>query len=575
MADNYNENDIASAQSDHDIASAQSDHDIASAQSDHNLTAVSSWDDYGVTIVTEDMNRKYSDCEDMDISKSNANNSYNNILQDSLGNEIINDDNASSGYQSNNDHRSSRPYKNDVYAKRIGDRLRSAKPKVPPKSTYIPPEFEENFSSTIEAGSNFEKYDKIEVIANGIDVPQKISTFQSSGLREIILNNLKNCNYTTPTPIQKYALPIIMNDRDMIASAQTGSGKTAAYILPILNKLLDEPSKLIVDGKHCEPQVLIMSPTRELAIQICELATRLSRDTGIKCELLYGGTATYYQREKVLRGVHILVATPGRLIDFVNRRLITFFSIRYFILDEADRLLDMGFQGDIEQILCHHTMVFTAERTTLMFSATLPENVQYIAKAFLKPDYISVAVGDIGGACKDVTQTILEVKKFDKRNALLSILKETDDCQGTIVFVEEKRQADFLAAILSEYDYPTTSIHGDRLQPQREIALRDFKQKRMKILVATSVASRGLDITGVKMVVNYDLPKTIEEYVHRIGRTGRLGNIGKAISFYDPEKDYPIAFDLAIILKRADQEVPTFLFKFRSKNYKPIKPNMF
>jgi hypothetical protein len=220
--------DIASAQSGHDIASAQSDHDIASAQSDHNLTAVSSWDDYGVTIVTEDMNRKYSDCEDMDISKSNANNSYNNILQDSLGNEIINDDNASSGYQSNNDHRSSRPYKNDVYAKRIGDRLRSAKPKVPPKSTYIPPEFEENFSSTIEAGSNFEKYDKIEVIANGIDVPQKISTFQSSGLREIILNNLKNCNYTTPTPIQKYALPIIMNDRDMIASAQTGSGKTVS-----------------------------------------------------------------------------------------------------------------------------------------------------------------------------------------------------------------------------------------------------------------------------------------------------------------------------------------------------------
>lgn len=438
------------------------------------------------------------------------------------------------------------------------------------KSTYIPPDFEENDELTMEAGLNFEKYDKIEVTVSGMDVPKNITSFKDSGLREILLCNLTKCHYSIPTPIQKYAIPIIMNGKDMIASAQTGSGKTAAFVLPILNSLISEPSEIVVDYNHCEPQGLILSPTRELAIQICEVTTKLSRGTSIRCELLYGGTATYHQKEKILRGVHIIVATPGRLIDFVNRGLITFSSLRFFVLDEADRMLDMGFSLDIERILSDNTMVSSAERSTVMFSATLPVNVQQIAKSYLKPDYISVAVGEIGGACKDVTQTFIEVNKFSKKTELVALLNDTNDGQGTIVFVEQKRQADFIAAFLSELNYPTTSIHGDREQPEREKALRDFKTKKMKVLVATAVAARGLDIMGVTTVVNFDLPKTIEEYVHRIGRTGRLGNSGRAVSFYDPDNDSAMAPYLVNTLKLADQNIPEFLSKYSGEVHGPL-----
>ncbi|XP_008183055.1 ATP-dependent RNA helicase vasa [Acyrthosiphon pisum] len=448
------------------------------------------------------------------------------------------------------------------------------------KSTYIPPEFEENDDLTMKAGLNFKEYEKIEVTVSGMDVPKNITSFKESGLCEVLLSNLTECNYGNPTPIQKYAIPIIMNGKDMIASAQTGSGKTAAFVLPILNSLISEPSELVFDYNHCEPQCLILSPTRELASQISSFAFKLSNGTSIRCRALYGGTAVYHQREKILSGVHIIVATPGRLIDFVNRGLITFSSLRFIVLDEADRMLDMGFTPAIQCIFSDNTMVSSAERSTLMFSATLPIDVQQIAKSYLKPDYISVAVGEVGGACKDVTQTFVEVNKFSKKNELVALLNETNDCQGTIVFVEQKRQADFIAAFLSELNYPTTSIHGDREQPEREKALRDFKTKKMKVLVATAVAARGLDIMGVTTVVNFDLPKTIEEYVHRIGRTGRLGNSGRAVSFYDPDNDSAMAPYLVNTLKRADQNIPEFLSKYSGEVHEPlnqfndIRPNV-
>lgn len=512
-------------------------------------------------------------------TKQNSHNDY--VPKDSWDIEA-NTNNSYQKYQNNGYHESGRDYQqgtrfpkksnNYANANTHNDKGngKSVKP-VAKKSTYIPPEFEENDDLTLEAGLNFEKYDKIEVTVSGTEVPKNITSFHDSGLTQILLSNLTKCHYTTPTPIQKYAIPIIMNGKDMIASAQTGSGKTAAFVLPILNNLISEPSKLVVDYNHCEPQALILSPTRELAIQICEVTTRLSKNTSIKCELLYGGTATYHQKERILRGVHIIVATPGRLIDFVSRGLITFSSLRFFVLDEADRMLDMGFSLDIERILSDNTMVSTEKRSTVMFSATLPILVQQIAKSYLKPDYISVAVGEVGGACKDVTQTFIEVNKFSKKNALVAMLNETNDCQGTIVFVEQKRQADFIAAFLSELNYPTTSIHGDRQQPEREQALRDFKTKKMKVLVATAVAARGLDIMGVTTVVNFDLPKTIEEYVHRIGRTGRLGNSGRAVSFFDPANDYAMAPYLVNTLKLAEQKVPEFLSQYEVDEYeKPL-----
>ncbi|XP_050533346.1 ATP-dependent RNA helicase vasa-like isoform X2 [Daktulosphaira vitifoliae] len=430
------------------------------------------------------------------------------------------------------------------------------------KAEYIPPDIENDVSNGgIEAGLNFDKYNTIEVNVSGNDVPKRMGYFENSSLNSLILMNLNNYNFKTPTPIQNYSIPIILSGRDIIASAQTGSGKTAAFVLPILQNLLNNnKTELIFDQEHCEPQVIILAPTRELTIQICESVWKFSKGTSLKNGLLYGGTSINHQKFKLLQnGVHVLIATPGRLNDFVKRGIVIFSSLQIFVLDEADRMLDMGFKTDIDQILNHTTMPAVINRQTLMFSATLSSDVQQMAKSYLNSDYIFVVVGEIGGACKDVVQTILKIDKFEKKKKMCDFLKEMDDCRGTIVFVEQKRTADFIAAYLSESDFPTTSIHGDREQPEREQALRDFKTNKMKILVATAVAARGLDIKGVNYVVNFDMPKTIDEYVHRIGRTGRLGNAGKAISFYDPESDRTIASELIRILERADQEVPSWL----------------
>ncbi|VVC34185.1 Helicase, C-terminal,Helicase superfamily 1/2, ATP-binding domain,P-loop containing nucleoside [Cinara cedri] len=439
------------------------------------------------------------------------------------------------------------------------------KPVVIAKKTYIPLTFDDNNDLAIEAGLNFPTYNKFEVKVSGIEVPKQITLFEESPLCDVLLSNLTKCNYIIPTPIQKYALPIIMEGRDMIASAQTGSGKTTAFILPILYSLMIKPSKLYFDLNHCEPQALILVPTRELSIQICEVITKLSKGTNIKCGILYGGTATYYQKQKILGGVHIIVATVGRLIDFVNQGIITFQSLRFFVLDEVDFMLALNFQKEIEYIFNHNTMVSSVERSIIIFSATLPEGVRQIVKAYLKPNYIYVDVGETGGACKDIAQTVIEVQRFAKKQKLLALLQETKNCQGIIIFVQKKRLADFIAAFLCEMNFPTTSIHGDRDQPEREKALRDFKTKKIKILVVTAIAARGLDIIGVTMVVNMDLPKSINEYMHRIGRTGRLGNSGKVVSFFDPQFDQKIAPSLINTLKLADQHIPEFLLKYSNR----------
>nr|AKN50599.1 vasa protein [Rhynchosciara americana] len=321
-----------------------------------------------------------------------------------------------------------------------------------------------------------------------------------------------------------------------MACAQTGSGKPAAFILPILNALLSDPR----DFKVSRPQVVVISPTRELAIQIFNEFRKFSYGSYLKSIVIYGGTATRYQSSLVLDGCHILVATPGRLLDFIKRSYVTFEEIRFVVLDEADRMLDLGFMPAVNEIMNHSTMVKMHQRQTLMFSATFPSDIQVAAGDFLK-DYVFIAIGVIGGACTDVEQLIYNVKKYDKREKLIQILDESDP-SGTIVFVETKRDADFLASFLSETKHPTTSIHGDREQKQREEALADFKSSRMKILIATSVAARGLDIKNVNHVINYNLPKNIDDYVHRIGRTGRVGNRGKTPPvFYDPEEDVALS----------------------------------
>nr|AAA29013.1 Mab4611 antigen (vasa) [Drosophila melanogaster] len=419
---------------------------------------------------------------------------------------------------------------------------------------YIPPEPSndaiEIFSSGIASGIHFSKYNNIPVKVTGSDVPQPIQHFTSADLRDIIIDNVNKSGYKIPTPIQKCSIPVISSGRDLMACAQTGSGKTAAFLLPILSKLLEDPHELELG----RPQVCIVSPTRELAIQIFNEARKFAFESYLKIGIVYGGTSFRHQNECITRGCHVVIATPGRLLDFVDRTFITFEDTRFVVLDEADRMLDMGFSEDMRRIMTHVTM--RPEHQTLMFSATFPEEIQRMAGEFLK-NYVFVAIGIVGGACSDVKQTIYEVNKYAKRSKLIEILSEQAD--GTIVFVETKRGADFLASFLSEKEFPTTSIHGDRLQSQREQALRDFKNGSMKVLIATSVASRGLDIKNIKHVINYDMPSKIDDYVHRIGRTGRVGNNGRATSFFHPEKDRAIAADLVKILEGSGQTVPDFL----------------
>ncbi|XP_006571765.2 ATP-dependent RNA helicase vasa isoform X1 [Apis mellifera] len=434
-----------------------------------------------------------------------------------------------------------------------------------PKEQYIPPELPNDekslFENGVEIGINFDKYDNIQVNVSGDNVPQPIESFEAAGLRNIVLDNIKKSGYKKPTPVQKHALPIIMNGRDLMACAQTGSGKTAAFAVPIINTLLERSVDLVVTSTYCEPQVVIVSPTRELTIQIWQQIVKFSLNSILKTVVTYGGTSVMHQRGKLSAGCHILVATPGRLLDFVEKGRVKFSSVQFLVLDEADRMLDMGFLPSIEKMVDHETMVPLGERQTLMFSATFPDEVQHLARRFLN-NYLFLAVGIVGGACSDVEQNFYEVARNKKKDLLKEILERENDSGtlgGTLVFVEMKKKADFIAVFLSENNYPTTSIHGDRLQRQREEALADFKSGRMSILVATAVAARGLDIKNVSHVINYDLPKGIDEYVHRIGRTGRVGNRGRATSFFDPEEDAPLRGDLVRILKQANQSVPDWM----------------
>uniref|UniRef100_A0A4W4GZD0 RNA helicase n=2 Tax=Electrophorus electricus TaxID=8005 RepID=A0A4W4GZD0_ELEEL len=343
-----------------------------------------------------------------------------------------------------------------------------------------------------------------------------------------------------------------------MACAQTGSGKTAAFLLPILQQLMTDGVPASKFSEMQEPEAIIVAPTRELINQIYLEARKFAYGTCVRPVVVYGGTSTGYTIREVLKGCNVLCGTPGRLLDIIRRGKVGLSKLRYLVLDEADRMLDMGFEPDMRRLVGFPGMPAKEERQTLMFSATYPEDIQRLAADFLKVDYLFLAVGVVGGACSDVEQQIFQVKQYLKREQLLELLKTTG-MERTMVFVETKRSADFIATFLCQEKVPTTSIHGDREQREREMALSDFRTGRCPVLVATSVAARGLDIEHVQNVVNFDLPNNIEEYVHRIGRTGRCGNTGRAISFFDPEPDTPLARSLVKVLSGAQQDVPSWL----------------
>ncbi|XP_055695064.1 ATP-dependent RNA helicase bel isoform X2 [Lutzomyia longipalpis] len=430
---------------------------------------------------------------------------------------------------------------------------------------------EQELFGTANTGINFNKYEDIPVEATGSHVPPHITSFDDIKLTEIISNSISLARYDKPTPVQKYAIPIILAGRDLMACAQTGSGKTAAFLVPILNQMYERglgtpPSsgnRSYYRRKHY-PLGLVLAPTRELATQIFEEAKKFSYRARMRPAVLYGGNNTIEQMQELDRGCHLIVATPGRLEDMITRGKVGLDNIRFLVLDEADRMLDMGFEPQIRRIVEQSNMPPTGERQTLMFSATFPKAIQELASDFLH-NYIFLAVGRVGSTSENITQSILWVNESDKRSYLLDLLNSFKDGNPdytkdslTLIFVETKKGADALEDFLHRYEHPVTSIHGDRTQREREDALRYFRSGVCPILVATAVAARGLDIPHVKHVINFDLPSDVEEYVHRIGRTGRMGNLGVATSFFN-DKNRNICADLVELLVETKQDVPDFL----------------
>ncbi len=420
-----------------------------------------------------------------------------------------------------------------------------------------------NDPTKAHTGINFEKYDDIPVEASGQGVPEPVTSFANPPLDDHLLTNIDLAGYKVPTPVQKYSIPIVMTGRDLMACAQTGSGKTGGFLFPILSQAyksgpmgqLPQQSGFARQRK-AYPTTLILAPTRELTSQIYEEARKFAYRSWVRPCVVYGGADIGGQLRQIERGCDLLVATPGRLVDLIERGRISLANIKYLVLDEADRMLDMGFEPQIRRIVEGEDMPATANRQTLMFSATFPRDIQILARDFLR-EYIFLSVGRVGSTSENITQKIEYVEDNDKRSVLLDIL-HTHGAGLTLIFVETKRMADALSDFLINQGFPATSIHGDRTQRERERALEMFRTGRCPILVATAVAARGLDIPNVKHVINYDLPTDIDDYVHRIGRTGRAGNTGLSTAFFN-RGNRGVVRDLIDLLKEANQEVPGFL----------------
>ncbi|KAF3453678.1 hypothetical protein FNV43_RR04119 [Rhamnella rubrinervis] len=421
-------------------------------------------------------------------------------------------------------------------------------------------------------GINFDAYDDIPVEANGSEIPPPVKTFAEIDLGERVNNNIKRCKYVKPTPIQRHAIPIAMAGRDLMACAQTGSGKTAAFCFPIISGVLKNRCSQSNPRftRTVFPSALILSPTRELAGQIYEEAKKFSFQTGVKIVVAYGGAPISQQFRNLERGVDILVATPGRLVDMIDRGRVSLGMIKHLAIDEADRMLDMGFEPQIRRIVEQMDMPKPGARQTMLFSATFPSEIQRLASDFLS-NYIFVAVGRVGSSTDLIVQKIDYIQDMDKRNHLMEILhsqRKNGNCGKlalTLVFVETKKGADALEYILSSNGFPAIAIHGDKVQMERERALKSFKSGTTPILVATDVASRGLDIPHVAHVINFDLPKDIDDYVHRIGRTGRAGKSGLATAFFN-DKNMSLAKSLAELMKEANQEVPIWLNQYAERS---------
>ena len=367
-------------------------------------------------------------------------------------------------------------------------------------------------------------------------------TFGDLGLHPQLLDALDARGYQRPTPIQAQAIPALLEGRDVLGIAQTGTGKTAAFALPILDRLLREPQRLVAR----RPRVLVLTPTRELASQVRDSFAAYGAMSRLRVEVIFGGVGQGPQVQSLRRGVDVLVATPGRLLDLMGQRHVELAAIELFVLDEADRMLDMGFLRDVKRIVA----TLPKRRHSLLFSATMPSDIADLAASLLHRP-VRVEVAPPSTTAQRVEQGVWHVRKEDKR-ALLARLLSDPDVDRALVFTRTKHGADKVARTLDRAGIPAAALHGNKSQGQRERALQAFRDGRLRTLVATDIAARGIDVPGITHVINHDVPNVPETYVHRIGRTARAGRAGIAVSLCDSaERPW-----IAAIERETGQRIP-------------------
>jgi len=395
----------------------------------------------------------------------------------------------------------------------------------------------------------------------GRNVPKPVRTFNDAGLPDYLLQAIAQAGFSDPTPIQSQGWPMALTGRDVVGVAQTGSGKTLAFIVPAIIHINAQPLLKPGDG----PIALIVAPTRELACQIEGECKIFGSSSGLKSACVYGGVPKREQEYHLRNGIEILICTPGRLLDFLERGTTNLRRVTYLVFDEADRMLDMGFEPQIRSLVSQ----IRPDRQVLMWSATWPKSVEKLASDFLPNDLLMIKVGTSETkTCDTITQVVRVVSKYEKENLLNESLRQyVQRYNGKVlVFVATKRMCDQLTHGLNRAGWTAAAIHGDKRQEERDRVLADFKGSRCNIMIATDVASRGIHVDDITCVVNYDFPGNIEDYVHRIGRTGRAGKTGIAISFFVPGVDSRKGADLVKLLEAANQEIPDRLRTIASEN---------
>jgi ATP-dependent RNA helicase RhlE len=387
-------------------------------------------------------------------------------------------------------------------------------------------------------------------------------SFNNLQLIEPVLQALSKEGYSTPTPIQEQSIPAILQKRDLLGCAQTGTGKTAAFTIPILQ--LMHLQRQQSQQKQRRIQTLILTPTRELAIQIGESIEAYGRFLSLRHKVIFGGVPQYSQVQAIRSGVDIIVATPGRLLDLMQQRVISLSDIQYFVLDEADRMLDMGFVHDVKRIIAK----LPVKRQTLFFSATMPKEIKQLADMLLT-NPVKVEVTPESPTVEVIEQSVYFVEKQNKQSLLIQLLKD-NTIETLLVFTQMKHAADKLSRSLNNAGIRTEAIHGNKSQNARQDALKNFKNRKTRVLVATDIAARGIDIDELTHVLNYELPNVPETYIHRIGRTGRAGAGGIAISFCDWSEKVLLS-DIQKLIKKTIPVVTGHAFENSSMHASPVR----